>query len=280
MEILFCYPGGKAGNYEIPESVTKIGTFAFSYCRGLTSLTIPEDVTSIDSYAFFCCSGLTDIIIPEGVTSIGGRAFSGCSALTSAKIPPSVTTIGEAAFVECSELTSLTIPKGVTNIGYEFFKNCKNLKVITIPYTVIAIGDEAFQYCDSLTDVYFIGDGTQWETINIGENNESLFNASIHYVIEPVNPDLILPAALTEIGNEAFAGGAFTFVMLPEGLTSIGKKSFENCPYLNFIYIPPTTTTIDQQAFGDKQALTILGKFGSVAEIYALEHGFRFVDYP
>ena len=58
-------------NTIIPKSVTNIGSWAFSYCSGLTSVTIPEGVTSIGNDAFFDCSGLTSVTIPEGVTSIG-----------------------------------------------------------------------------------------------------------------------------------------------------------------------------------------------------------------
>jgi hypothetical protein len=36
--------------------VTSIGSSAFSYCTGLTSVTIPNSVTSIEYYAFYGCS--------------------------------------------------------------------------------------------------------------------------------------------------------------------------------------------------------------------------------
>ncbi|MBQ0087849.1 MAG: leucine-rich repeat protein, partial [Prevotellaceae bacterium] len=38
-----------------------IGSSAFSYCRGLTSITIPNSVTSIGYAAFWNCSGLKDV---------------------------------------------------------------------------------------------------------------------------------------------------------------------------------------------------------------------------
>ena len=44
---LIQYPGGKAGSYTIPNSVTSIGDGAFSGCTSLTSVTIPNSVTSI-----------------------------------------------------------------------------------------------------------------------------------------------------------------------------------------------------------------------------------------
>jgi len=88
------YPGGIAGAYTIPNSVTSIGT-----------------------NAFYGCESLTNVIIGTNVTSIGNDAFVWCSGLTSVTIPDSVTKIGDYAFYDCSSLTNVTIGKGVTSIG-------------------------------------------------------------------------------------------------------------------------------------------------------------------
>src|SRR5208282_245857 len=55
------YPGGMAGSYTISNSVTSIGTNAFSDCTGLTSIAIPDSVTNIGNSAFAGCTGLTNI---------------------------------------------------------------------------------------------------------------------------------------------------------------------------------------------------------------------------
>ena len=85
--------------YTIPNSVTEIGDYAFSYCSSLTSITIPDSVTEIGNYAFYDCSSLTSVTIPDSVTSIGSGAFSSCSSLKKvycyATIPPS---LGNSAF--------------------------------------------------------------------------------------------------------------------------------------------------------------------------------------
>ena len=87
--------GEYSGSIVIPESVehegatysvTSIGSSAFYYCSGLTSVTIGNSVTSIGSSAFRYCSGLTSVTIPNSVTSIGSGAFYGCSGLTSVTI--------------------------------------------------------------------------------------------------------------------------------------------------------------------------------------------------
>ncbi len=88
-------------NSVIPDdgSVTSIGSYAFSGCSGLTSITIPDSVTSIGSNAFSYCRGLTSITIPDSITSIGSNAFYNCDGLTSITIPDSVTSI------ECGEFS-------------------------------------------------------------------------------------------------------------------------------------------------------------------------------
>ena len=170
--------------YNIPDSVTEIGSWAFSYCSGLTSVTIPDSVTEIGEDAFFDCDGLTSITIPNSVTEIGINPFYGCSNLAEFKgkfvadngrcliidgvlksfapaglttyfIPNNVTEIGDYAFQSCTGLTSITIPDSVTSIGSHAFRNCDGLTSVTIPDSVTEIGFCAFYSCRSLTSVFY-----------------------------------------------------------------------------------------------------------------------------
>ena len=93
-----------------------------------------------------------------------------------------------------------------------------------------------------------------------------------------VAPDLILPAAATTIGEEAFTGGAFSFVKLSDKTASIGSRAFADCPNLTYIYIPAATKTIAANAFTGVDGLTILGASGSTAETYATAHGYTFIS--
>ena len=68
--------GSEIKNLVIPNSVTKIGSFAFYGCSGLTSITIPNSVTEISESAFYGCEGLTMVIIGEGVASIEQNVFN------------------------------------------------------------------------------------------------------------------------------------------------------------------------------------------------------------
>ena len=47
--------------FDIPNSVTYIGDYAFADCTSLTNVTIPNSVTSIGEAAFYDCTSLTDI---------------------------------------------------------------------------------------------------------------------------------------------------------------------------------------------------------------------------
>jgi BspA type Leucine rich repeat region (6 copies) len=151
------FPGGIAGSYTIPNSVTCIGDWAFATYSGLTNIMIGNGVTNIGGHAFSDNSVLTSVRIPDSVTGIGDSAFWACWSLTNATIGNGVTNIGDEAFFDCLSLASVTIPNSVTCIGDLAFGNCKSLTSITIPTSVTSIGGEAFVGCGRLTGVYFNG---------------------------------------------------------------------------------------------------------------------------
>ena len=233
---------------EIPNGVTHVGYSAFYNCESLTSIKIPSSITWIGDSAFYNCKSLTSIEIPNGITSIGNFAFDNCESLTSMKIPSSITWIGDSAFYNCKSLTNINVdqdnvkycsidgslfnkdktellqyaigkteksymvPNGVTNIGDKAFSGCGNLTSIELPSSVTSIGNGAFYKCDSLTDVYYNSTKKQWNEINIGNYNDDLKNAIIHY---------ILPMTTATITKEE-TSEAYTFNVEPE-------QKYEDC---------------------------------------------------
>ena len=88
-----------------------------------TSVTIPNSVTRIGEYAFDNCTSLTSITIPESITRIGRNAFYGCSSLTFITIGSSVTSIGNKAFAYCTNLTDVYCSaENVPSTGYDAFE--------------------------------------------------------------------------------------------------------------------------------------------------------------
>jgi hypothetical protein len=161
---LIQYPGGKAGGYSIPKSVTNIGrsASAFRGCVNLTSITIPKSATgTIQREEFDGCTNLAaftvDALNPT-YSSVDGVLFDKTETTVlryptgkagSYSIPNTVTSIGFEAFYDCLNLTGVTIPNSVTSIGEFAFHACNSLSSVTIPDSVTSIPMEAFGDCTS-----------------------------------------------------------------------------------------------------------------------------------
>ena len=123
---------------------------------------------------------MAELTVPASVASIGTRAFQDCTQLSKVNIHSGVRTIGNAAFERCTALTELTIPSGVIDIGEWAFQGCSALTRVSIPASVASIEKVAF-YKTGLKDVYYAGTEAQWKAIQMGEYNEKLTRANIHY---------------------------------------------------------------------------------------------------
>jgi len=71
--------------------------------------------------------------------------------------------------------------------------------------------------------------------------------------------EVILPASLESIGNEAFMNcdNLETVTFLGNNVTSIGSHAFQNCTSLRAIAIPSSVTSIGQFAFQNCTSLDI-----------------------
>ena len=166
----------------IEYGVTYIGADAFRECSSLVSVSIPNSVTKIGDSSFEGCTSLTKVTIPDSVTVIGSCAFARCRELADIKLSNNLTCIHNGTFTGCSSLKAITIPAGVTSIEDGAF-NDSRLDTIFIPDTVTSIGFAVFykSYLDFYGNVYYSGSESQWASINIGEGNEALQAATIHY---------------------------------------------------------------------------------------------------
>ncbi len=151
---------------------SKDGKTLCQYAIGKKALAfnIPSSVTEIGSYAFAYCSYLTNISIPEGVTSIGSSVFSGCDNLQY-NVVNGLKYLGNSSNqylllcgVEDETITTATINEGCKFIGHYAFSNCDSLTNISIPNCVTSIGTCSFYLYYGGT-IYFNGTKAEWDAI-------------------------------------------------------------------------------------------------------------------
>ncbi len=131
--------------------VTAIGSDAFTYCIGLTSVVIPNTVKYIEDEPFYH-TNITSITLSDSLKTIGNWAFRGCH-FDSIILPNGLKTIGESAFMGCTNLSSINIPNTVTSIGKESFKNCTNLTAVTLSQDITVISEASFSGCSMLDSI-------------------------------------------------------------------------------------------------------------------------------
>ena len=151
--ILLRCPQAKKGSFVIPDTVTEIGTSAFSKCKNLTDIWLSNSIKILGENAFKECNALKEIIIPNGVIEIGQSAFENCDSLIAIKIPDSVTKIGSRILAECKSLKSVELPENITEIPAVTFVNCPMLESVKVPYGVKSVGENAFRNCTSLKQI-------------------------------------------------------------------------------------------------------------------------------
>jgi hypothetical protein len=226
-------PGGKGGDYTIPDSVRTIQSDAFTENTRLTSVSIPNNVTRIEWHAFMSCILLTNVTIGSGVTTIGDDdtswlPFNGCSKLmmiTVNSLNRSFSSVdgvlfdkGGTTLIKYPEgkIGDYSVPKTVTKIGSHSFSGSTHLTSVTIPDGVNSIEEYAFENCSSLTNII------------IGKDVKSIGTAA--FVSCTGLTSVEVPHSVSSIGNSAFYSCTSLTNARVSGKTHIGKAAF-----------PPTT---------------------------------------
>lgn len=227
----------------IPNSVTSIGSNAFTRCTNLTSITIPSSVTSIGSDAFSSCNGLTSVYYTGDIAGWCGISFGYSSLFPMANplykahnlyvdnelvtdliIPETITEIKDYTFIGASCLTSVEIPNSVTTIGNSAFEDCDSLTSVTFPNSVTSIGKSAFEDCDGLTSVTIpssvasIGNGA----FSVNELTTVNFNATNCTTMGSSN-------------DPAFEYCSITTLNIGENVVIIPENAFKGCTSISSI---------------------------------------------
>lgn len=181
----------------LPDTLEKIGDYAFSACSKLREITIPASVEALGNGVFTQCdaleefsidptnpylketnhviytadgktlvaaAGRTDerIAVPLTVEKIQSYAFYNCDTLKSITIPGSVRELGEGCFGGCAHLNQVELQDGLEVIGAYCFRDNFDLSVIRIPSTVKQLQAAAFYGDYNLRKIYFCGDAPEF----------------------------------------------------------------------------------------------------------------------
>lgn len=314
----FVFPPAKSGSYTIPTTVKHIGASAFESSYNLTSVIIPNTITSIGSYAFSYCSGISGALtLPTSLKKLGDGAFYGCSKLTSVTIPATLTDIGYYCFLESNLVTAfnvnssnpdytsvdgmlmsknqdtlfscppaktgtITVPSTVKLIGSYAFYNCTKISgTLTIPASVDYIGYYSFYNC-SLISSFEVNPQNLYFT---AENGVLFSKTKDRLLVYPVAKSGVyqMPTTIKTIDPAAFAfcSSITGPLQLPASVTSIGLYAFYNCTQISALDVDAGNTEFssDNGVLYKHEMDTLLvcplGKTGN----YTIPENVKYISY-
>lgn len=175
---MFCRANFTGSNFSFPETLTKIGQYAFYKIKGVTNLVFPSTVKSIGQYAFYNNTDLTSITLSSSDCRLLDFSFNNCTNLSNINISENTSLRIEYYALERTKWltnkssgnvylgknyiqyrgtmpsnTSLTLEPGTLSIAARAFYNKSQLTSITIPNTVKYIESYAFYGCTKLTSI-------------------------------------------------------------------------------------------------------------------------------
>ena len=220
-------------NSIIPNGIKIIGRNAFANIP-LQKIDIPNTVTTIEDSAFFKCD-LTAVTIPESITEIGASAFIKNKKLAVVNFNANncePMNIKFPAFEQCMSLTSVNFGDNVKVVPSYSFKGCTELRYATLSNSVKEIGKRAFSECKMLSYIELPN--------SVEKVDDSCFYES--GISEPIH---------SEIFFAYFPPNYDTEYSIPEGIKTIGKRSFHYAGNLKKLTMPNSVTKIEELAFGD-----------------------------
>ena len=282
------FSASEISTVKIADSVTKIGSKAFSMCKKLKKIEISSSVTEVGTYVCWG-SGVEEVFI-DGNLSKG--AFRECENLKSVSFGSNITSLPEQAFYLCPSLKEITLPKQINSCGqYAFresglekvklcgdllgsvpldtmyiFYGCKNLVEATFAPTAAKLSYYAFDTCSSL-ERYIVEDGhpnfTSYNGIIYSKDMQTCVKAGHGIKGEVEIPDGVLSLS----GEQPFRNCKnLTSVILPASLTQINNACFSGSG-IKSINIPDGVTKISAKAFSECEALQNVHLGAGVTEI-------------
>jgi uncharacterized repeat protein (TIGR02543 family) len=248
----------------IPNTVTNIANRAFYECRNLKSVTIPGSVTGIGYNAFSQCDQLASVTFNKGLKSIES-CFWGCPNLTSISLPDGLTNLSCGAFSDCENLRYFRIGEGIAELSC-----CPSfVETIELPASLAKISYYTFNGCARLQSISVASDNNCYTTVNgvlYDKGKTTLIcvpykQTSYTLPATVTNIPVVYCALYGQLASVQVASGNNAFAVYGKGLYDKGKTSLLWVPKtITSISIPNTVTNIEDRTFeqcGDLTSLSI-----------------------
>ena len=247
---------------KIPDSVDTIGSGAFFYCQDLERITLPSALQTLSSVTFYGCAALSEVTFPASLKTIESSVFDGCRNLSEVKLPASLTAIQSSVFHRCSAQTvfydgSLEQWNHITADNDVLGYSCPSLVMDDYTAQFIPVEDDPdhpfpgpppktvtiTKYTGTESTVILPSTISSWPVTKVGEDalkdNTTITSVTI-------------PASVTEIGSNAFAGctnltsvnyiGDWSNLTIQSGNPAVQDAA--NAPLFDFEFIPPDNTAV------------------------------------
>jgi len=112
----------------------------------------------------------------------------------------------------------------------------------------------AFEYCENLVSITVAAGNTSYCSVD-----GVLFSADktvlVKYPMAKEGSSYTIPAGVTELGDHCFSDSILENVVIPDGVTMIGRSAFDDCAELTALSLPEGVTSIGSDAFSFCYAL-------------------------
>lgn len=244
---------------KIPDSVETIGNAAFRYCQNLERIALPSALQTLSNVTFYGCTALSEVTFPASLETIQVGAFGYCRNLSEVELPASLKTIQSYVFGGCSDLKTVSYDGSLEQWNHITANNdvlgysCPSL--VTDDYTaqfILVENDLPDHFPKTVTITKYTGTEStvilpstisNWPVTKIGEDalkdNTTITSVTI-------------PASVTEIGSNAFAGctnltsvkygGDWSKLTIQSGNPAVQDAA--NAPLFDFAFTPDNTAVI------------------------------------
>ena len=178
---------------DLPNSVNKIGTYAFTDCFNLESINLPDSIEIIGERAFGC-------------TTDGGKISKMKVSISS--LPNSLKTLGAYAFYKGGDnITISQIPDGIEKISNWTFADCPNLRIeefgVSNSSKLTTIGTAAFWNSGKNVTYVHIGKNVLFLEVSDSRISTSFYGYGSNGTGNLVQLDNDISAYLDKNGNPA-----------------------------------------------------------------------------